>query len=129
MFSSPAGATLWVNGRPAGETPTTIRIRRAAPVDLRMEKPGHAATTVRIPRSVSGWITSNVIVLNPYGAQGMNSVSQWATTAFTWFAAMIATDRLSGGMFVRPRFVEATLEPLASPPACGTPADRASSCR
>jgi hypothetical protein len=144
VFSTPSGAALYVNGTPAGSTPTTIRIRRAATVDLRLEKTGHAAMTLRIPRSVSPLVTANGLVLNPYAAHGMHSMSQWATTALAWFAALVATDRLSGGMFVRPPFVEATLPPLDLPsgptgapsgcaiaraPAAGTPGTPAPSCR
>lgn len=119
--SSPSGAQVTWNGRGAGVTPTTIRMARRGQVALRLELPGHVATTVTVPRRLAGWWSANLVFLNPMAAQGQSSSSNWAATALLLTASGLGADVLLGGAFERPPRIAVDLVPASLATASGDP--------
>jgi hypothetical protein len=112
IASEPPGADILLNGQFVGATPMSVRIRRRGPAEIDLHKTGYRPLTVSIPKGVSRWLAGNLIFLNPFAAQGMDSVSQWVVSAIAWFGGSLSLDFISGSAFTRPPVVNVTLTPL-----------------
>lgn len=112
VVSEPPGAEVLLNGESVGITPADVRMRRRAPTELQLQKPGYVTATVSVSRGVSRWVAVNLIYFNPFAAQGMDSVSLWLLWASTWVGTLLTVDFLSGGAYVRPPVVNVTLTPI-----------------
>lgn len=66
--SEPSGAKVEVDGRPAGTTPVTIRLRRDASHTIRLYKDLHEPREISIRRKISWWSYLNVLNLYVPGA-------------------------------------------------------------
>jgi PEGA domain len=118
VLSEPSGASIRLNGRDVGSTPTTVAMRRRGRAELVVAKAGYEPTTIPVARHESAWMFGNVILLNPLAAQGMDSTGQWAASAAAWFVGAMTLDIVTGGGFKRPPVVTVTLAPLpAHPPS------------
>lgn len=125
VLSEPSGAAIRLNGKEAGATPATVRMRRRGPAVLEVGKTGFAPATVRVANTASRALYGNLIFLNPLAAQGMDSTSQWVGFAVGWFSGVMALDVWSGGALKRPPVVTVRLTPLAGAtvePAATAPA-------
>lgn len=63
VATNPAGATVFVDNAPVGQTPTTVTLDRAKPkAEIRLELAGFAPITVTRGKSVNGWLLGNVFL-------------------------------------------------------------------
>jgi PEGA domain len=60
--SYPNGATVNVDGRQLGQTPTVVEVSRKTDHTLSVYKPGYQQRNVHLKRSVSGWVAGNLLV-------------------------------------------------------------------
>lgn len=61
--SEPSGAQVEIDGRPVGETPTTVDLKRDQDHRVRLHHTGHEPHTVTLQRSRSLWATVNILNL------------------------------------------------------------------
>lgn len=61
--SEPSGAQVEVDGRPVGETPTTVDLKRDQDHNVRLYHTGHEPHTVTLQRGRSLWTTVNILNL------------------------------------------------------------------
>ncbi len=61
--SEPAGAQVEVDGRPVGETPTTVDLERDQDHRMRLHHAGHETHTVVLQKSRSLWASVNLLNL------------------------------------------------------------------
>lgn len=59
--SEPSGAQVEVDGRPVGETPTTVDLRRDQDHRVRLHRAGHEPQTVTLRRGRSFWAAANLL--------------------------------------------------------------------
>jgi hypothetical protein len=113
VTSDPSGAAVTVlSGQTVkstpGVTPIELKLpRRDANLTIRVEKPGCAPAEMRLTRSVSGWVFTNLVAANPLAQQGMDSssgMSYAGQLAIT--SGMFATDLLTGGSYKLPKMVD-----------------------
>ncbi len=63
VATNPAGATVFVDNAPVGQTPTTVTLDRAKPkAEIRLELAGFAPITVTRGKSLNGWIWGNLLL-------------------------------------------------------------------
>jgi len=121
VTSEPSGAQVTVlSDPPAGErrvrstpgvTPLQLHLTRRDPnIVVRVEKEGCLPSEVRLKRTVSGWIGANLVLANPYNAQGLDSASGYPMMAAQGLALGFGIDFLSGAAFKLPTRVPVTLE-------------------
>lgn len=58
--SDPSGATVYVDGQPAGETPTTVDLHRDNPGEIEIELEGYETKTIRKNQELNMWLIGNV---------------------------------------------------------------------
>ena len=111
--SEPSGATLSVDGRPAGATPTRVRLSRRHRPQLTLSKDGYQTRDLRLERRASRWLFADVaIVANPLQVQGWDSADDWPQHVGATLASTVGIDLLTGGAFVFPSSVRIELVPL-----------------
>ncbi len=59
--STPAGASITVDGQPMGTTPAMVRLKRKDSHVLRLDLEGYAPFEMPLQRKASGWIAGNII--------------------------------------------------------------------
>lgn len=121
VLSEPSGAAILLNGKAVGSTPTSVRMRRRGAAVLEIGKAGYTSANVPVGNSASLAVAGNLIFLNPLAAQGMNSTTEWATSAASWFIGTMSLDFWSGGAFKRPTVVTVTLDPVPPPDSAALP--------
>src|SRR5260221_13881120 len=62
IASQPVGATVLVDGQPAGCTPTQVDLPRNAEHHVHVEKPGYQPSDVVLTRGFNPWLLGNVFV-------------------------------------------------------------------
>jgi len=101
ISSDPPGAQVAVDNVPAGETPTTIELKRKSQHTVKIEKAGYLPQEETILQSTSGWLAGDIIAGGVIG---------------------LGVDAASGGMYnLTPDSISATLVKAgaASPEAAG----------
>ena len=87
--STPAGATVTVDGRSVGTTPATISLARKEAAVVEISLPGYQTHEVLLDKSINGWFWANILL---GGLIGM------------------AVDAVSGSMYkLSPEQIEAQL--------------------
>jgi hypothetical protein len=115
LSDRPGGARI-VRSNP-GVTPIRLRLTRRDPyIVIRIEKDGCSPAEVRLKRTISGWIASNLLFANPMAAQGLDSASDYPRMAAQGLAVSFGIDFISGAAFKLPKTVQVTLEPSGSCP-------------
>jgi hypothetical protein len=61
ISSNPSGATVTVDGQPAGKTPVIAKLGRGDTHKIRIELPGYEPYETAVTKSVSGWVWGNVL--------------------------------------------------------------------
>jgi len=88
--SQPSGATVFVDDRLVGETPTFAELRRGSKHTVRFELGGYQPHEAVITKGTSGWVWGNIVFGGLIG---------------------LAVDAISGGMYkLKPEQVEAELQ-------------------
>ncbi len=59
--STPAGATVRVNGMPTGQTPVTLPLKRGSANSVTIEKEGFEPYGVALSRGMNGWVFGNIL--------------------------------------------------------------------
>ena len=117
VTSEPAGAHVFVNGRPAGTTPLRLDLkRRQKRTVLRIERDGFLPREIRLERTLSGWTAGNFVFANPYAGQGTSTPPKYSTQLLGT-ASGFGVDFLTGAAFRFPATVTVTLEPGPRLPA------------
>ncbi len=98
VASSPPGAAVLVDGKPAGATPAEVKLSRHTEHTVEVAAPGYAPETVLVRRRFNPWVLGNI----PIGLAG--ALVDVATDT---------THRLS------PDEVNVTLKPQPAAPAAG----------
>ena len=111
VASDPPGAQIFVNGQPAGVTPTYVELDRRDPEPaLRFEKDCYQEIRLWVPRRTSKWVGLNTLVagapVNEY------TVGPWLTAMAVYTVVGALVDRRQGGAFTFPNLVRATLDRL-----------------
>ncbi len=116
--SEPSGAQVFVDGKPAGETPVSVHVWRHNSPTVRIEKDGFVTEVVRLKRSASGWLAADAAVaLDPFTCQGLESASDSCSQALvTNLATLIGIDLITGAAFTFPSHVDVILVPAAAGP-------------
>jgi hypothetical protein len=110
VLSDPPAGARRVRATP-GTTPLRVDLRRRDPnIVVRLEKEGCLPAEVRLKRTVSGWIGANLVLANPYNAQGLDSASDYPKMAAQGLAVAFGIDFLSGAAFELPKRVQVTLQ-------------------
>jgi PEGA domain len=60
--SDPPGATVLVDGRPHGVTPTTVALDRTVGHRIELDKDGYAPTAADLKPGVNPWVFGNLLV-------------------------------------------------------------------
>ena len=58
--STPAGASVSVDGKPMGTTPTVLRLERRSAHTVRLEMQGYAPYEMQLEKKLSGWVWGNI---------------------------------------------------------------------
>lgn len=113
VTSEPAQADVFIDGERMGATPLTVSLkRRRKDIVLRFAKEGFADAQVPLKRGTSAWIGADVAIsLNPFAAQGLDSVSQWPLAAGNALATTLGIDFLTGAAYKLPKSVRVVLSP------------------
>jgi hypothetical protein len=61
VSSTPAGATISVDGQPMGTTPAVLRLARKETHLVRLELDGYQPFDISLERKTSGWMWGNVV--------------------------------------------------------------------
>jgi hypothetical protein len=61
VSSTPSGATVSVDNKPLGTTPTVAKLTRKEPHVVRVELDGYRPVEVKLVRSTSGWVWGNIV--------------------------------------------------------------------
>ena len=61
ISSNPTGATVIVDGVPAGKTPVVAKMGRGDAHKIRIELPGYEPYETAVTKSVSGWVWGNIL--------------------------------------------------------------------
>ena len=61
VTSSPTGANLFVDGQPAGQTPTKVKLKRKRDHLLTLSKPGYQEDSAVVTHVISGAVAGNLI--------------------------------------------------------------------
>ena len=109
--SEPSGATILVEGAPAGVTPNFVELRRRGAA-VTLEKDGFLPETIELRRSMNAEVQSEatlsvLLMLTPYPL--------WA--GLSLLGLTLGTDLASGAAWELPEEVGATLEPAPVDPA------------
>lgn len=59
--STPAGASISVDGQPMGTTPAVLRLARRDTHTLRLDLPGYAPYEMELTRKLSNWVWGNIV--------------------------------------------------------------------
>lgn len=59
--STPAGASVTVDGQPMGTTPATLKLSRGNAHTLRLDLAGYAPYEMQLERKMSGWVWGNIV--------------------------------------------------------------------
>lgn len=59
--STPASATVTVDGTPMGHTPTVLRLERKNEHLVRLELDGYQPFEMKLSKSISGWVWGNIL--------------------------------------------------------------------
>ncbi len=111
--SEPGGAVVSVDGRPVGQTPTTVRLSRRHRPQMTLTKDGYERADLRIDRRASRWLIADfAVALNPLQVQGWDSVNDWPQHIGASLATTVGVDLLTGGAFTFPPVVRVRLTPL-----------------
>jgi hypothetical protein len=63
VTSRPAGATVFLNDQPAGQTPMVVDLKSSLPrAELRLELPGFESVRVTRGKKLNGWVWGNLII-------------------------------------------------------------------
>lgn len=108
--SEPPGATILLEGEPAGVTPNFVELRRRGAV-VTLEKNGFLPEAIELGRSMRGEVQSEatlgaLLLLTPYPA--------WA--GLSLLGLTLGTDLATGAAWELPEEVGATLEPAPVDP-------------
>jgi hypothetical protein len=96
IATTPPGAAVVIDGKPAGVSPVQVPLARADHHTVRLSAPGYEPATVAVRRKLNPWLIGNLVVGGPVGLV-VDVVSD-------------ACHRLS------PNQIEVTLTPAGSPP-------------
>lgn len=134
VTSSPAGATVIVNGVQQGMTPLVINLpRKQKGQVIRVESPGHNTVEIRTKRRLAGSsLFGNFAAaggLGFLGAINMNwlgggsdiDVGRWGKNAGIFFAVFMLVDLISGsGYELKPTWLNVALTKADGPPRVDT---------
>lgn len=122
VTSSPAGATVIVNGVEQGVTPIEVRLARKQKGQvIRIESPGYNSIEIRLMRSVSGLSFLGNILLGlipgalPAGAWSMAYDGEgagviWIVSAVVFGQLLMAADSRGAGCELVPKELNVTLK-------------------
>lgn len=117
VLSDPSGARVYVNNQLVGSTPMEVGLLRSRTnLVLRIEKDGYEPETVRLKRSVSGWIGGDAAITAyqaKYGGQGLNSASELPKAVGSVAALSFGIDFATGAAYkLSPSRVLVMLKPV-----------------
>lgn len=88
--STPAGASITIDGQQLGETPAVVRLARNREHYLQLDLPGYLPYQMRLSRTTSGWVWGNIVFGGVIG---------------------VVIDASSGAMYrLKPGMVDASME-------------------
>ena len=132
VTSSPAGATISVNGRQQGVTPLEIQLARKEKNIIRIESPGYNPAEIRLTRKIGNvlipdiilglWLGSMAFTLGPGGSDDMQErfIRRWPFVLLT-AAALPALDvAMSKKYLLKPDYITVTLTKADGPPRVDT---------
>lgn len=89
VSSTPAAASVSVDGEAKGATPVTLDLKRGKDYMVRIQMAGYQPYEVKLTRALNGWVWGNIIIGGPLG---------------------VIIDASTGAMYkVKPGAVDATL--------------------
>jgi hypothetical protein len=95
VTSNPPGASIFVNGNPAGVTPATVDVDKSKPPNIRVEAPGYQAKMCYAHFDVGvGYLVADI-----------------ALCVFTWIGCVAFIDAMGPWNELRERNCNANLEP------------------
>jgi hypothetical protein len=114
FVSEPADASIWLDGKLVGATPTRIAVPTGRVVTVRLEKDGYAATDVPLHRTLSGWLAGDAaFLLYAFAPNGFGDRPESRATKAAVAAGIAATafvvDLSNGAAFRLPARVSVTL--------------------
>jgi uncharacterized protein YceK len=102
--STPAGATVLVNGADMGKTPVTLQLKRNQNYAVGINLDGYKPETMDIKRGLNGWVWGNIIFGGLIGVViDAASGSMYKLTPDQFTAAMgrdLSMDAEEGGMVI-----------------------------
>lgn len=88
--STPAGASITIDGEQLGETPAVVRLARSREHYLQLDLPGYLPYQMKLSRTTSGWVWGNIVFGGVIG---------------------VVIDASSGAMYrLKPGMVDASME-------------------
>ncbi len=133
VTSTPAGAKIFVDGRPAGVAPTRVRLLRSADHEIRIEKPGYNPAIIRVvqgPAPAMGAalgydVVAGLVIGGILGAVGGYALTPQSSDSTTLpllgmlagagaLSVIIASEDAKSGRLsdLSPRVIDVTLTPV-----------------
>lgn len=121
VVSDPSGARIFIDNEQVGVTPAQLSLLRSrTDLVLRIEKDGCAPATVRLKRSVSGWIAGDVAMtarMATIAGQGLDSLSDLPKAVGSVAALSFGLDFATGAAYnLSPSRVLVRLKPVQVQP-------------
>lgn len=112
VTSDPPGAKVFVNGKQMSTTPVDLMLNRKSTVTLRLEKEGYDPYEIRIKRTLSAFLLSDLAVGALFGVGNgklQGAAAGWGTFV-VYGLLLFGVDFLTGSAFEQsPSVVEAKL--------------------